>query len=398
MKTKLITSILALALAAAMPLSALATNEYRSAAEHRLERVPIQNTEAHVSDSYKRFSDVPDSYWGKDGISYVVDKGLFNGTGYGMFSPEMPMNRAMICTVLHRFAGSPAVSGESGYSDVKSGEWYSDGVTWAKQQKILTRDLLNSAKLEPERGLTRGDFAVMVRNYYEVSTGDIYNDAMGALGLVFPDLPVNNYEVTWAMAWLYTYSILNGTGENTMSPDWGLTRSQMAAMLERYDRQFGAGAIPSSDDDETTTTPSKTSDTHDKGFRAWDGRYISEEEVEDELIRLINDYRAENGLQRLNKNEKLMKAADIRASEAMRTFSHTRPDGTFAATVLEEVGYSDGGSFLENLYSSTGALATFNAWKESPGHNGSMLAKDMKNIGVGYDFCPDGAATVLIVT
>ncbi len=368
MKTKLITSILALALAAAMPLSALATNQYRSAAEHRLERVPIQNTEAHVSDSYKRFSDVPDSYWGKDGISYVVDKGLFNGTGANTFSPEMPMNRAMICTVLHRFAGSPAVSGESGYSDVKSGEWYSDGVTWAKQQKILTSKLLNSDKLEPEHGLTRGDFAVMVRNYYEVSTGDIFNDAMGALGLVFRDLPVNNYEVTWAMAWLYTYSILNGTSDTTMSPDWGLTRSQMAAILERYDRQFGAGQ-PVAPPSETTTS---------------NGFVINDAGQNDTLIQLINDYRAENGLPRLEKNDKLMEAAAIRAKEAAFTFSHTRPDGRHCHTVLDDLGVEAKEGMNENLYGDTGAKNAFNAWKASPGHNGTMLARNaVTRIGVG---------------
>ena len=376
MKTKLITTILALALAAAMPLSALATNEYRSAAEHRRERVPIQNTTPHESTSYKRFVDVSDAYWGKDGISYVVDKGLFNGTGANTFSPEMPMNRAMICTVLHRFAGSPAVSGESGYSDVKSGEWYSDGVTWAKQQKILTRDLLNSAKLEPERGLTRGDFAVMLRNYYEAITGDIYNDAMGALGLVFPDLPVNNYEVTWAMAWLYTYSILNGTGENTMSPDWGLTRSQMAAMLERYDRQFGAGTF-TPDDGETTTpsTPTVPSAQTD------------DEQEEDKLIQLINDYRAENGLPRLHKNEKLMEAADVRVKEIAVKWSHERPDGTYLGILGEEFDAEDLTADDENIVMGAfGAQGAFNAWKNSKGHNATMLSNynALTEIGVGY--------------
>ena len=373
------TAVLTLVMAVT-PLTASATNEYRSAAEHRHERVPIQNTEAHVSDSYKRFSDVPDSYWGKDGISYVVDKGLFNGTGYGMFSPEMPMNRAMICTVLHRFAGSPAVSGESGYSDVKSGEWYSDGVTWAKQQKILTSKLLNSDKLEPERGLTRGDFAVMVRNYYEVSTGDIYNDAMAALGLKFPDLPVNSYEITGAMAWLYTYSILNGTSDTTMSPDWGLTRSQMAAILERYDRQFGAGTFAANGGE--TTTPTTQTD---------------EEQEEDKLIRLINDYRAENGLPRLNKNEKLMEAADVRVREISKNFSHVRPDGTYLGILGEEFGAENLSTSTENIVSGAlGAQGAFNAWKNSPGHNGAMLYKDADTTEIGVGYQKQGGYAVML--
>lgn len=48
------------------------------------------------------FSDVTESHWAYEQISSAVNAGLFNGTGDGLFSPELPMTRAMFVTVLYR--------------------------------------------------------------------------------------------------------------------------------------------------------------------------------------------------------------------------------------------------------------------------------------------------------
>ena len=380
MRRKLLTSILLVAMLTVLPLTAMAVSA-------RTERVPIQNSEEYVSDTYKRFVDVPANYWGKDGISYVVGKGLFNGTGTNTFSPEMPANRAMLCTVLHRFAGAPAVSGQSKYSDVKSGQWYTNGVIWAEQSGIFPSWIKKATKFEPNSSVSRGEFAVTLRNYYVWSGGNRFNDGMSGIAVLFPDLPTGSraYEINPAVSWLYTYSILNGTGANTMSPNAPFTRSQFAAMLERYDRQFGTG-VPNTPTGETATTPTGgNSNTNTPTVEVTaTGLIVNDPDENEKLIQLINDYRAENGLPRLVKNEKLMEAAAIRAKEAAFTFSHTRPDGTFAATVLEEVGMSNDGYFMENLYGGLFANNALKAWKKSPGHNTAMLTPySVSSIGVG---------------
>ena len=383
---KLITVILSLVLASSLLLPAFAESA-------RLERVPLPEAAASASTTYQKFRDVAATYWGRDGISYVVDKGLFNGTGNDTFSPDLTMSRAMLCTVLHRFAGSPSVSGSSGYADVPDGKWYSDGIAWAKQNGILPSQVLNVSRCEPDGGVTRGEFCVMLRSFYEYMGGNKFNDGMNGIAVLFPDLPLD-YAVVAAVSWAYTYSILNGTGDHTMSPDMEITRAQMAAMLERYDRQFGTGT-PVTKPKEETTAP--TTDPVPSTVPATTAS-STEEQIEDELIRLINDYRAENGLPRLTKNAKLMEAADIRAKEAAFTFSHTRPDGNFADSILGEVGLDDAGTFRENLYSSTGALSAFNAWKKSSGHNGTMLTSVGSYIAVGsYTDGKGHSATVMLI-
>ena len=47
-----------------------------------------------------------------------------------------------------------------------------------------------------------------------------------------------------------------------------------------------------------------------------------------EVLKLVNQERAERGLAPLSVMESLQKANDVRAAELHRNFSHTRPDGS----------------------------------------------------------------------
>ena len=59
----------------------------------------------------RTFNDVPATHWAHDAVDYVVDLGLFNGTGATTFSPDATMTRAMLTEVLYRYAGSWSASG-----------------------------------------------------------------------------------------------------------------------------------------------------------------------------------------------------------------------------------------------------------------------------------------------
>ena len=52
------------------------------------------------------------------------DAGLMTGTGNGAFSPDTPMTRAMLVTVLWRMVGSPEVTEKAAFTDVASGSYY----------------------------------------------------------------------------------------------------------------------------------------------------------------------------------------------------------------------------------------------------------------------------------
>lgn len=84
------------------------------------------------------FSDVPNGAWYADAVDYVYEHGIMNGTSATTFSPNTPMTRAMLVTVLHRAAGSPSAATGTAFSDVPSGAYYMGAVAWASANGIVT--------------------------------------------------------------------------------------------------------------------------------------------------------------------------------------------------------------------------------------------------------------------
>ena len=73
------------------------------------------------------FSDVASDTWYAGAAAYCRDNGLMDGTGGNTFSPDTPMTRGMLVTVLYRLAGSPSLENENlGYpfADVPGDSWY----------------------------------------------------------------------------------------------------------------------------------------------------------------------------------------------------------------------------------------------------------------------------------
>ncbi|MBQ1832433.1 MAG: CAP domain-containing protein [Treponema sp.] len=99
-------------------------------------------------------------------------------------------------------------------------------------------------------------------------------------------------------------------------------------------------------------------------------------------------------LGKLTLDEELCKAAQIRADEIVKKFSHTRPNGESCFSVFDDLSI-DAMSQAENIAagSSTGK-GTFIQWKEDDedysgqGHRRNMLGKDYSRIGIAYSYSP----------
>ncbi len=117
----------------------------------------------------------------------------------------------------------------------------------------------------------------------------------------------------------------------------------------------------------------------------------SYEPEEQQFLELINQYRAENGLDPLSLSAPLSVASE-RHSEDMGTygfFSHTTegssyyPVGSGHPERIAQEGYDYNTYTAENLaYGQTTAAEVFEAWRISPGHNVNMLG-DYSVIGLG---------------
>lgn len=171
------------------------------------------------------FRDVQADDWYADAVQYVVSEGLMNGTDAATFSPDAPMSRAMLVTVLYRLRGEPAVSQDSGFADVASDAYYADAVSWAVGEGIVTGT--SQTTFSPDESVTREQMAVLLyRCAGEPSTaGDLsaYADAEN----------ISDYAAE-AMSWCVENSILNGTDAGRLAPATSATRAETAAVLQRF--------------------------------------------------------------------------------------------------------------------------------------------------------------------
>lgn len=68
---------------------------------------------AFAAEADTGFPDVDAGAWYAEAAAYCRDSGLMSGTGATTFSPDTPMTRGMLVTVLYRLADSPSLEQEN---------------------------------------------------------------------------------------------------------------------------------------------------------------------------------------------------------------------------------------------------------------------------------------------
>lgn len=103
----------------------------------------------------------------------------------------------------------------------------------------------------------------------------------------------------------------------------------------------------------------------------------------DEVIRLVNIERNNEGLLSLSKNITLCQAAQTRANEIITVFDHFRPDGSSCFTVADD--YNIAWTAIgENIaMGQRTPQEVVKEWMDSPGHRANILNSNYNQIGVG---------------
>lgn len=104
----------------------------------------------------------------------------------------------------------------------------------------------------------------------------------------------------------------------------------------------------------------------------------------EQVVNLVNEERKKQGLNALVLDKSIEAAAQIRATEIEKSFSHTRPNGSTFSTVLTENGISFRGSGENIAWGQSTPEVVMNGWMNSSGHRANILNSKFKKIGVGY--------------
>lgn len=106
------------------------------------------------------FTDLDKSAYYYDAVLWAVEQGITTGTSATTFSPNATVTRGQTVTFLYRFAGQPAVSGSSSFTDVNSSDYYAAAVQWAKEQGITSGT--SDTTFSPTSDCTRGQIVTFL--------------------------------------------------------------------------------------------------------------------------------------------------------------------------------------------------------------------------------------------
>ena len=170
------------------------------------------------------YKDVAEIDWFYENVKYVTENGIMNGVEGNRFAPKETLSRAMSVTILYRMAGEPSAKGSHSFADVKSGEWYSDAVAWAYENKITTGK--SAAFFAPNDGVTRAEFVSFLCRYAYYAEIELPAKRNGSLR----DSMLTPAYAKEAEMLLYRAEVINGLPGDVFKYYAPISRAEAAAM------------------------------------------------------------------------------------------------------------------------------------------------------------------------
>ena len=159
------------------------------------------------------FTDMTSTDWFYSDVKYAYETGLMTGTASDAFSPEAPVTRGMVMTILAR---------REGIRTDRYTPWYAAGCEWAKANGI-------SDGSNPEAPVTREQLAAMLYRYAALKGRDL----TAGENLNFTDASDVSAYALPALQWATGEKILTGSN-GALNPQATATRAHLAAILHRY--------------------------------------------------------------------------------------------------------------------------------------------------------------------
>lgn len=171
------------------------------------------------------FTDIAPGAWYAEAVAFCRENGLMNGMSDTEFDPQGTMTRAMLATVLYRMEGEPAAAGLNPFQDVVTDSWYGPAVIWAAEQELIQG--YGNGICAPNDPVTREQMVTILWRYAgspaPAGTAPVLADEA--------DIPA------WAAAavdWSSENNIVINKGPNSFFPGDTALRYEIAAALMNY--------------------------------------------------------------------------------------------------------------------------------------------------------------------
>ncbi len=187
----------------------------------------------------QQFSDVSASFWGKSAIDFASARGLAEGTGNNKFNPNRAITRAEFAQMV--FNAATFDGGDAAeFADVKADAWYYNAVMACKKAGLFEKLDIAENSFKPNQVITREEMAVVLSNaakHYGVTAS---TQAVRDL-TKFSDADSVNKSVTEEVVSAINLGLLdkNGAGNGTFAPKGSVTRAQAAQIQKNMMEVLG---------------------------------------------------------------------------------------------------------------------------------------------------------------
>lgn len=347
--------------------------------------------------------------WYQAGLDWAVENGISDGT-----NPNNNITREQFASMLYRYAEK---AGEDITADTSELNKFIDTISissyaleplaWAVKNGIVSGT--SSDTISPAGNATRAQVATMLMRYDKTFNDNGQSDNPG--GTEKPDKPEVGYTLSLGImksslevgsSTLVEISTVPFSAKDDLTFTFTSSDTSVATIKTTASNKVGCtvnavgpgnATIKVTDSNgitaeaKLTVTGSSTVDP-----TPGDDEYA---DAKDEIIKLTNEVRAENGVAALTKSDLLMQIAQQRAEESaeMQEIDHGRPDGSFYHTIFAEYGLD----IFEMNYQEILGWSTIldsdyivGLWENSEGHFSSMTSPTKSLVGVGISLGNDG--------
>ncbi|KKB34768.1 S-layer homology domain-containing protein [Bacillus thermotolerans] len=312
-------------------------------------------TPANAEDA---FSDVSSGYWAYSQIEGLADKGIVTGFKDGTFRSAEIATRAQSAIFIGRAVNvDTSETGSVAFKDISPRSTvaypYIAGLT---ERGVYAEE----EQFHPNRELTRADLAHMLVKAFNLPIAD---------NASFTDVPDSHWAAEDIRS-IAAAGIISGTSATTFSPNKPVTRGELSVFINNalnYSPQNGQN-------EEVTVEQSGQAQEVD-----------NHSELEQQILKLVNEERAKAGAPALTLAEDISKVAQKKSEDMAEKdyFDHNSPTYGSPFAMMEQFGldYTLAGENIAAGYQS--ASAVMEDWMDSPGHRANILNPGYKEIGIG---------------
>ena len=175
------------------------------------------------------FRDVGENAYYSDALDRCYELGYVRGVTEDTFAPGTALTRAMLVTIVYRFAGEPESESQASFTDIQAGAYYIPALNWACEQGIIQG--ITAYRFAPEENVTREQVMTIFHRFVMSQESDNglrehspFTDA-GQISAFALD----------AADWSAANGIVIGDEQGKLDPKGFATRAQSVTMLMRLE-------------------------------------------------------------------------------------------------------------------------------------------------------------------